>query len=807
MYRTTTLLFLTAAFSLAQDHPTGPRITPPTLTTVTPRGVARGATTEITVEGLNLAKASAIYFSEAGIKGRILRVKELPDLPDIRLGSNGTPSTIDVGPLPPRNQVTIELDIAPEANVGAVKFRLLTPLGTSPEGSFVVEPYYGESVDKEPNDSAEEAVEAFLPAVLTGAISRPGDVDHFKIHARAGEEIVFLNQAAMAGSALQPVIRVLDSGMKVLAEYGYTGDRAIEAFSHKFPSEGTYYVRINDYENSGRATNSYRILAGKFPVATSAYPLGVRKNAAGNIHIAGLGLPASFSAKPTSSGRLETFEELRPTTPIGPAFNELKLALGDDPEVESNAANLSAKTAQAVTLPITINGRIAAPKTNLPTENYFKFAARKGQQVILEVNARRLGSSLDSLIEVLDAAGKPVEQAVARATWETFLVLRDHDSQTRGLRIQSWNSLSTGDYVMVGNEIVRVDEVPDGPDEDMTIESFGAQRKSFFNTSSEAHGIDRAVYKVQMHPAGSQFSPNGLPLVRLYFRNDDGGPGYGKDSFVTFTAPADGEYMARIRDIRGLGGDDYAYRLNIREPRPDFELSVSPRNPNVPRGGSIPVTVTALKREGFNAPIEVSFASLPAGLKATKNTIAPGLDTTTLLLSADENADLKDAVAFDVTGSSTANGRAITHRANPGDDMKLIALMPRADVRLLTKTTVVELAPGETAEVTVAAERANGFTGRVPVIVTDLPSRVRVTDSGLNGVLIHEDGDSTTFRLWALPNAEPAEGYIYLSARIETRSPQQNMYASVEPVLVRVKAAPQISAKTPTAVERSSAPK
>ena len=454
-----------------------------------------------------------------------------------------------------------------------------------------------------------------------------------------------------------------------------------------------------------------------------------------------------------------------------------------------------------------INGRIAAAKSNLPTENYFKFAARKGQQVILEVNARRLGSSLDSLLEVLDAAGNPVEQAVARATWETFLVLRDHDSMTRGLRIQSWNSLSTGDYVMVGNEIVRVDEVPDGPDEDMTVESFGAQRKAFFNTSSEAHGIDRAVYKVQMHPAGAQFSPNGLPLVRFYFRNDDGGPGYGKDSLISFTAPADGEYIARLRDVRGLGGDDFAYRLNIREPRPDFELSVSPRNPNVPRGGSIPVTVTALKREGFNAPIEVSFASLPAGLKATKNTIAPGLDNTTLLLSADETADLKDAVAFDVTGKATVNGRAIAHRASPDDDMKLIALMPRADVRLLTKTKVVELAPGETAEVTVAAERANGFAGRVPVIVTDLPSRVRVTDSGLNGVLIHEDGDNTTFRLWALPNAEPTEGYIYLSARIETRSPQQNMYASVEPVLVRVKAATQISAKTPTPVERSSAPK
>src|SRR5581483_175659 len=130
----------------------GNRTTPPTLNAVAPLGVARGTSVEMTVEGLNLARATGIYFSEPGITGRILRVKELPDLPDIRLGSNGTPSSIDLGPLPPRNQVTVEVEVAPEAEIGPVSFRLLTPLGTTPEGRFLVEPYYGEVPDQEPND-------------------------------------------------------------------------------------------------------------------------------------------------------------------------------------------------------------------------------------------------------------------------------------------------------------------------------------------------------------------------------------------------------------------------------------------------------------------------------------------------------------------------------------------------------------------------------------------------------------------------------------------------------------------------------
>ena len=106
----------------------------PRSNSVAPLGVARGTTVEMTVEGLNLARASAIYFSEPGVTGRILRVKELPDLSGCAPRLERHASTIDLGPLPPRNQVTVEVEVSPEAEIGPVSFRLLTPLGTSPEG-------------------------------------------------------------------------------------------------------------------------------------------------------------------------------------------------------------------------------------------------------------------------------------------------------------------------------------------------------------------------------------------------------------------------------------------------------------------------------------------------------------------------------------------------------------------------------------------------------------------------------------------------------------------------------------------------
>jgi hypothetical protein len=768
-------LLLVAA---STEHPTGSRITPPTLNAVSPAGVSRGATVEVTVEGLNLARASAVYFSDPAVKGRIIRVKELPDLSDVRLGSNGTLSTVDLGPLPPRNQVTMEVDVSPEANIGPVSFRLLTPLGTSPEGRFLIEPYYGESGDKEPNDSAETAVETFLPAILTGAISKPGDVDWFKIKVKAGEALTFLNGAMQSGSTLQPVVAILDEAQNLMREFGDHGGTAESMFAYRFAKAGTYYIRVSDFAESGRASNLYRIITGRFPAVTAAYPLGLERGKEREVTLNGYGLTAKavqIKGDPSEDDESSVF--LRPDR----AFNRVRLTLGDDPEVDSSGRNIDVKNADAATVPVTINGRINSP-------SYFRFHARKGEKLVLEVNARRLGSDLDSVLDIFDTAGKPVERASVRCVAETSITLADRDSASPGLRLLSWSGMSAGDYLMVGGEINRIRALPNGPDEDVLFEAFGGQRLSFFDTTTEAHAVDKPVYKIQVHPAGTQFTPNGLPTPRLYYRNDDGGPGYGKDSLIHFTAAADGDYVVRIASALGPleKGSALPYRLSIRKPRPDFRLTVTPRNPNVPLGGSIPVTVTAFRMDEFEGPIEVEITGLPSGLSATKAVIAPGQVSTTLLLKAIADAKLDRAIALNVKGTAGA----IAHFANPEDKTKLIALMPKADVAMTAETKVVEVEAGQKAQVAVRIQRQNGFGGRVPVEVRNLPPRVFVTNVGLNGVLINEDEDHRSFTIEALPTAEPMEQMIYVSGRIESRSNDQNSYAAPEPILLRVKPAP-----------------
>jgi hypothetical protein len=658
------------------------------------------------------------------------------------------------------------VDVPPDAEIGPVRFRLLTPLGTSPEGRFLIEPYYGESNDKEPNDTPETAVETFLPAILSGTISKPGDLDYFKIHVSAGQQLVFQNGAALIGSTLQPVVTILTEDQTVLREFGASGGTEAIRSGHRFEKAGVYYVRIADYQHSGKNSNFYRIIVGGYPLVSSAFPLGVELGKTREVALQGYNVPAKISVKGEARESSEDSMLLRPDH----SFNQLRLTLESEPEIDASPGQL-------VPIPSTINGRVPGPDGNS-----YRFHAAKDQKLVIEVNARRLGSELDSFVEVLDANGRAIERATVRAILETSTTLSERNSTTRDIRFNSRAGFNVGDFIMIGGEVDRIETIPDSPDSDVGLDSFGGQRINYFDTSAEAHGVDKPIYKVQIHPPGAKFTLNGLPLPRLYYQNDDGGPGYGKDSLLHFTAPADGNYLVRIKDVRGIGGENLTYRLSIREPRPDFRLSVNPRNPNVPVGGSIPVTVTAFRMDGFDGPIDVTLENLPAGLKATSAAIAPRQVSTTLLLSADVDAKLPGAVPLRAVGRA---GK-LTHLASPDDTLKLIALMPKPDVLMTAQTREVVVEPGKTAEISVSIQRQNGFAGRVPVAVMHLPPRVKLVDIGLNGVLLNETENQRTFTIEALPNAEPVEQLIYVAGEVETRSGLPSTYAAPQAILLKV---------------------
>src|SRR5262249_29937408 len=125
------------------------------------------------------------------------------------------------------------------------------------------------------------------------------------------------------------------------------------------------------------------------------------------------------------------------------------VVVGEFPEVLSPEKGL-------LPVPATANGRIAEPGATAT----WRFAAKKGERLLLEVNARRLGSPLDSVIEILDAKGQPVPLATLRCLARTYVTFRDHESSSPGIRIETWNELAINDYLLVGGELIRIHALP-----------------------------------------------------------------------------------------------------------------------------------------------------------------------------------------------------------------------------------------------------------------------------------------------------------------------------------------------------------
>jgi hypothetical protein len=327
--------------------------------------------------------------------------------------------------------------------------------------------------------------------------------------------------------------------------------------------------------------------------------------------------------------------------------------------------------------------------------------------------------------------------------------------------------------------LIRIWELPKNPDDDCQFWRLGGRRRGHLGTTPTFHPVGQPMYKVSIHPPGTQFPPNGLPIVTLYYRNDDGEGAFGKDSRLIFDPPADGEYQVRIGDARGQGSSRHAYQLTVRPPRPDFRIRFTPTMPPVSKGSAITIDVNADRLDEYDGPIEVHLENLPPGFSAPSTTIPTGENRTNLALFAEPGATVPPkAPPLKLIAHAVIDGKQVMREATGG----LPKLNDVGDIVTTTEQSEVTLKPGSEVRLMVKVERRNGFKGRIPVEVKGLPHGVRVLDIGLNGILITPEATTRTIAIYAEPWVQEMTHPFVVLARREDKNTE---YAA-KSVLLRV---------------------
>ena len=139
------------------------------------------------------------------------------------------------------------------------------------------------------------------------------------------------------------------------------------------------------------------------------------------------------------------------------------------------------------------------------------------------------------------------------------------------------------------------------------------------------------------------------------------------DSYLMVKLPADGKYFVHLGDTRRHAGKEYAYRLRISRPQPDFALRVVPSRIVIRSKKSAAVTVYAIRKDGFNGPIKLSFKDLPKGLESSGATLAANKEVVSLTVKT-SLTEMEKPVNLTVVGSATIGKQEVVHEAVPAED-------------------------------------------------------------------------------------------------------------------------------------------
>ncbi|NWK54861.1 hypothetical protein HW115_04525 [Verrucomicrobiaceae bacterium N1E253] len=140
------------------------------------------------------------------------------------------------------------------------------------------------------------------------------------------------------------------------------------------------------------------------------------------------------------------------------------------------------------------------------------------------------------------------------------------------------------------------------------------------------------------------------------------------DSKLSLRLPRQGRYAVSVADTQGQGGPEYAYRLRISRPHPDFAVTSTPASLTVRMGCTVPLTVHAVRKDGYDGEIDLVLKDAPKGFHLNGATIPAGQDKVMLTLTAP--TDTKNQLfPIRLQGRAKIDRGVVTREVLPGQAM------------------------------------------------------------------------------------------------------------------------------------------
>jgi len=252
----------------------------------------------------------------------------------------------------------------------------------------------------------------------------------------------------------------------------------------------------------------------------------------------------------------------------------------------------------------------------------------------------------------------------------------------------------------------------------------------------------------------------------------------------------------RLKDIRGFGGTEYHYQMQLRPRQPGFKVRVEGWQTKISPETGRELTLKVDRLDDFQGVIRIEASQLPEGFQmSTPILIQAGqhMATGTVYVDA-ELSSLADVRGGEVMLKAVAmvgsiqveQDLGVVGKVEVGDSSKVVVEVLSADPAYSKKGPLeLTIKPGQTISAKVRIQR-NGFEGRVEFGNEDagrnLPHGLFVDNIGLNGLMIIEGQTEREFFITAAKWVPETTRLFHLRTNADGGQCSQ-------PVMLHVKAA------------------